>query len=467
MVRNSPLAAEIDPKTFFMMLNANYAVLYRDELFDLKPLWEALSAQHSTPTLTGLFLRFAETLQKKGLQVAVPPQVADLTPEQQQMHLSAFEAPIPTSDAAMTGDPLQTDDAGLEAEVVPVTDELDVGPTEDAAPPMLELTTGDLRPYVEPEIRREIVQAVISSVRAAPVGERVDGSQLAYLVDNNFDALCDGKAFDLEPIFDGIRQLGNVFDRDLFLASALLQEQLRPLNLTVSHNHLDVSEAEGRQLLEQHDKARRELKLAVTHTADTVAPSSTGTTTDTLLPRAEARKTQLRRMGLGKTDKRVAQRIRIGVMAAVLAVVIVPSYLFRSTRPLSVSPYRSSIPLRAAELKRGVFIGRMDTSSWWPLPVTVRKERLALFEQAIREQGFAPECQVLDEKNRLVITSIGNGRLRGASLLMVGRADGTLIEKPDYSDAPDQPPPLKADEPSDEAAPDEEPEGDDAKPAEE
>ena len=408
VVRNGPLASTLDPKAFFMMLNANYAVLYRDEHFDLNPLWEALSAQHSTTQLTGLFIRFAETLQKRGLHVVLPPQVSDLTLEQQRMHLDAFE----TSS--------QTIDTDVEAETMPLTDELfEAEPSAEGPAPLLQLSTGDLKPVVEPDadLKREIVQAVITSVKAAPIGERVDSSQLAYLIDSNFDSLYRNSTFDLDPILQGLRDLGNVFDRDLFLAPALLKEALRPHNIAVRHQRLDVSEAEARQLIEQHYKAiaqaKREQQYALTHTADTQAPPAEPTSSVNL-PRAEARKTQLRTMGLGRSSGRVAQRVRIGLMLVVLVGIAAPAYLLRPSRQLSTSPYATSVPLKSAQLNSGVFVGILDEAKWWALPLDQRKARMRVFEAEIARQGFAPDCQVFDEKRRLLVTSVGSGKLRGA-----------------------------------------------------
>ncbi len=445
VVRKSKLSAAIDPKAFFMMLNANYAVLYRDNLFDLTPVWQALAAQHSTADLAGLFIRFSEALHERGLRVVMPPQVANLTPEEQKLHLEAFENQPADSN---------------EAEVVALTDELDAL-TGDAGPaPMLELNTGDLRPYIGPETRRDIIQAVVQSVKAAPIGERVDGSQLAYLVDNNFDALCDGASFDLEPVFQGLRDLGNVADRDLYLASTVLREALHPHQIEVRHQTLDVSEAEARQLIQQYARAKQQAKrdavLAVTHTIDTPSPPPTETVDQQ--PRAEARRTELRRLGLGQGDRRTLQRIRAAVLITVFLIVATPAYLFRSTRPLSVNPYEGTIPLKSARLRNGLFVGELDDEKWWPLPLEQREDRLRKFQVVVRAQGFAPDLQVRDAKDRLVITTVGPGHLRGSPFFMRGRADGSLIVPPDYSDAQDTSPKITPQkEPDSEDQPEPEP----------
>ena len=419
VVRGAELSQPIDPKAFFMMLNANYAVLYRDEGFDLTPLWEALAGQHDAAVLTGLFIKFAETLQSYGLTVTLPPQVAGLTPEQQQMHLAALDA---------------NPAAQQEAEVVPLTDELEGLTDEINAIAPLPLSTDDLRPMVGAEQKREIVQAIVASIKATPLSSLVDGSQLAFLVDNNFDNLCDGSTFNIEPVFQGLRDLGNVADRDLYLASVLFSEALRPHQMTLNHQRLDVSEAEGRQLIEAHHRAvkqaKRDAMLAVTHTIDT-PPQKPPPPAE--MPRAEARRSQLRRMGLGQTDRTFVQRVRLAVLAVGLVGVAIPAYVYRSSRPLSIQPYAQSIPLKSAELLSGAFLGRLNESAWWPLPIEERAERLKAFETLIRSQGLAPDLQVRDEKNRLVIAGVGNGRIRGAPMLMRGRPDGSLIEPPDYS----------------------------------
>ena len=435
-----------------MMLNANYAVLYRDEFFDLTPLWEALAAQHSTDVLTGLFIRFAETLHERGLKVVMPPQVAGLTPEQQRMHLDAFDG--------------QASNGEAEAEVVALTDELESLDVGAPAPPVLELNTGDLRPYVAPETRREIVQAVIQSVKASPVGDRIDVGQLAFLVDSNFDSLCDGSNFDMQPVLQGLRDLGNVPDRDLFLAPTLLREALQAHSMTVSHQPLDVSDAEARQLRLQHEKdiqkAKRDAMLAVTHTVDAPLSPPTGDTEAPATARAEARKTQLRRLGLGRVDPKTIIRVRMAVLLALLSAIAIPSYLFRSSRPLSVAAYRSSMPLASAHLQDGNFVGKLNDDEWWPLTFEERTERLLKFQDIIRKQGFSPNLQVRDAKNRLVVINVGAGRLRGSPFFMKGKRNGTLVERPDYSSTSAPPPPTEeaskteeepSDSPGDAAAP--------------
>jgi hypothetical protein len=44
VVKSSSLS--LDPKSFFMMLNTNFAVLVRDRRMDLGPLWDAMAAEH-------------------------------------------------------------------------------------------------------------------------------------------------------------------------------------------------------------------------------------------------------------------------------------------------------------------------------------------------------------------------------------------------------------------------------------
>lgn len=416
------MAAELDPKAFFMMLNANYAVLYRDGVFDLTPLWEALAQQHEEESLVRLFLRFASTLQAHGLSVALPPVIAGLSPEQQQAYLEAVGG-----------------SASSEAQTVSLTDELEGLSSDAPNPPLVELEAADLRPHLDGEARREIVSAVIQAVKAAPVGERVDTSQLAYLVDSNFDTLCDGQTFDLDPILGGLRDLGNVYDRDLYLAPALLKEALRPYGINVSHQKLDVSDAEGRQLLEIHHRARakakRDVMIAVNRNAD--QPAGPPSASVEPLPRAQAREEKLREMGLGAANPVLVRRIRLAVLATLLVLIGLPSYLLRPDRELPLSPYEGTVPLKSAELMNHTFFGVLDGAKWWPLPFDQREKRLRAFEAIIKQEGLSAGLHIVDAKKQLVITGVGAGRLRGAPFLMRGRADGTLVDKPDYKDAGD------------------------------
>lgn len=87
VLRASPLASAIDPKAFFMMLNANYALLCANGVLDLNLLWDALQTQHTADQLFGLFLRFEEAGHQLGLEVTLPPAVTQLSPLERSAYL--------------------------------------------------------------------------------------------------------------------------------------------------------------------------------------------------------------------------------------------------------------------------------------------------------------------------------------------------------------------------------------------
>ncbi|MEM7678971.1 MAG: hypothetical protein AAF449_23585, partial [Myxococcota bacterium] len=302
VVSKSHLAEEIDPKAFFMMLNTNYAVLYRDEVFDLTAVWEALVSQHSPKVLYGLFLRFSDTLEKAGIHSRLPSAVEALGLEERRHHQLLFEGNGPPAPAT---------------EIVEMTDSID-GPDGSGKPaPLLKLGTADIRPFISTEMRRDIVQAVLTAIKAAPVGDRVESAQLAYLIDNNFDALCDGQTFDLDPVLQGLKELGNVTDADLFLATVLLKDDLAAHNLALTHQPLDVDEDEAKQIVEAYEQEqqrfKRESQRAVTHTAEapTSGPQQAPPSNRSAPPQEsqkQTRKGQLKKLGLGKTDAGSARR---------------------------------------------------------------------------------------------------------------------------------------------------------------
>ncbi|MEO1337409.1 MAG: hypothetical protein AAFV29_17325, partial [Myxococcota bacterium] len=342
----SRLSEEIDPKTFFMMLNTNYAVLYRDEVFDLSAVWEALSGQHSAEVLYGLFLRFSDTLEQAGIQSRLPSEVDALTAEERQHHQLLFNG---------VSAPEQ------EAEIVEMTDSIE-GPDGTGKPaPLLELRTADIRPFISTEMRRDVVQAVLTAIKASPAGDRVESAQLAYLINDNFDSLCDGATFNLDPVLQGLKELGNITDADLYLASALLKESLPAHNLALTHQLLDVSEAEGQQIIAAYEEEQKRLKRdsfrSVKHALDAPeqppARQPTSNRETSQENRVETRESRLRQLGLGQGDAKARRRLRFGLVAVIVLAIGIPAYLFRPDRPLAIGMYGKSVPLLSAKLYKG------------------------------------------------------------------------------------------------------------------
>ena len=91
LVKVSELRDRIDPKAFFMTLNANYPVLCSGNTMDLGLLWGSLSQAHEPNSLAGLFLKFSEAGEKLGFEVREPPELASLPRPDREALLGAFD----------------------------------------------------------------------------------------------------------------------------------------------------------------------------------------------------------------------------------------------------------------------------------------------------------------------------------------------------------------------------------------
>src|SRR6056297_1971634 len=67
ILKESPVASSVDPKSFFMMLNTNYSALAANGTLDLGPLFEALRASAPEESLLPLFAKFEERTAALGL----------------------------------------------------------------------------------------------------------------------------------------------------------------------------------------------------------------------------------------------------------------------------------------------------------------------------------------------------------------------------------------------------------------
>ena len=435
VLRQSPLAQEIDPKSFFMMLNSNFHVLFRHGILDLDPVWQALATGRPAPPLYGLFLQFEEAGRALGVQVRQPSSVLALGAEQRAEFLGLSRRHL---DAAV--------------EVVVDEDEDEVYRTDPNAVAIpLSLGTGDLKPFIPEDLRRQVVQAVVQSLKVAPVGQMLDAAQLAFLVDSNFDDLCDGLTFDFTPIHGGLRQLDGVKDSDLFVGVARLEQALRELGLALQPIHLDVEPELAQRLLAELEQRERVASAAA---AAEQASRSRGEPRPTPAPvtplpvvevpkGADARERRLRKWGLLGMSARRAKVVRSGILGVTLVTVLGVGWAFRPDRGLDVSRYASALPLKQAELRDGVYFAVVDDAKWWPLDREVRTARLAAFEALLRSEGRIANAQVRDTKGRLVITSVGGRKLVAARYFQFGHEDGTIPEE-DRSIPDNAPPEAKA-----------------------
>ncbi|MCA9549147.1 MAG: hypothetical protein KC933_03870 [Myxococcales bacterium] len=440
VLRQSPLAEALDPKSFFMMLNSNFDMLYISGALDLEPVWQAIAGGRPPHLMYGLFLRFEEIAAVRGFRVRAPDSVRTLTQDQRAEYLGLAqtlgEAPL----EVVGSDDLEDDD-------VYTTD-----PNAVAIP--LALGTGDLKPFIPEELRRQVVGAVVQSLKVAPVGQMLDSAQLAFLVDSNFDDLCDGHTFDFAPIHSGLLQLDGVKDSDILVGLVRLEQALGELNLSLQPINLDVEPELAQRLLTEHEEKERAAAAAAALEAAARArnPDLVRRTGDlhrnTAVPlapttpepaRGDARERRLRKWGLTRISSTRTKAIRYSVLTAVLLAVLAFGWSMRPDRPLDETVYAGTLPIKKAELLDGAFQAVVDDSKWWPLSKEEREQRLAAFEKVLREQGHMLNAQIRDGEGRLVITAVGARKLKVARYFQLGDKDGNIPE--DDPKPPAEPPP--------------------------
>lgn len=387
VVRAGDLSARIDHHGFFMMLNANYEVLYRDGVLHLDPLYRALEPSFELKELIELFVRFERVLLQLGVEVSLPPQVAAIPEEVRRGPAHGpdeFDEELKTSEFM-----LMSEGEVAERMSLPLR-----GPGEAALLP--------------PALRREVTQAAVNAVRQAPVGRHIDAAQFAFLVDSNFDQLCDGQRFDFQPILDGLREIPGLLDRDIFPAVVLLRQALRPMEIEVPDVPLDVDEADAVVLMHDIEARRTERQLReLRPSKDLPAPS------ESKPARAPARVIEPK-------PPEAARSWRPAALVTVLLCLL--GFLAWTTLGGGVDPqgHEDSIPLSAARLESGAYIGTVDPS-WWAVPAEERPDRLRRFTAEIRAEGHLPNLQLWDASGQLVVINQGK-RLVGSKRFLTEAA---------------------------------------------
>ncbi|MBK6686764.1 MAG: hypothetical protein IPG45_20025 [Deltaproteobacteria bacterium] len=400
VLKASSLREQIDPKAFFLMVNSNFALLFHTGKLDLSPIYDALLPQHGPDLLDGFFVQLAEAATNLGLEVGLPRQLAAQTIEERQAAQQRFSMTV---------------DGDLSRSEI----------SSSGLTPLPALLADDaLKPLISDELRRNVVQATVNAIKGAPVGKRVDSAQLAFLIDSNFDQLCDGETFDFQPILDGLRGLGAIDDSEIYVAVVKLRSSLQELKLQLSEVKLSVDDTLGARLVA--DAKRAEARTSAE--AYTVATTKTSSID---LPKPEEKRAankeeRLRDLGLGKGNSRTFRLIRMGLMAAVLVVTAVVAFLTRDNRPLDAADLGGAIPLRSAELRDGALLLVVDDSQWYSLPSKERHAKLEALEAILNSKGLTNDMQGRDSKGRLIITAKGPGALSGAVFFMFGNADGTV-----------------------------------------
>lgn len=392
VLKRSPVANDVDPKSFFMMLNSNFAVLARENGIDLGPVFEALRANAEEEDLATLFLQFEEKGQQLGIHMILPPPVAALSPERRAFLLQA---------------------ASERASSSPST-----GPEAPAETPKTEESSAEGLS----EKQRIVVNAVVRGFKDVDgVSSIVPPGQLNYFLGGHLEEMlsAETKTLELALLVDALRQAG-ASDADIYVGWAFTQENLTPLGIQAPEPALELDEASKAKLVEQAKELRRAQARtqSITKPRDGSQANQGRAAPAAGPPVAEDDKKTLGELGLGRAEDNPRRRrvIRAGLLIGVAAISGTLGYVFRPDRPLSTSAYQGTVPLSEARLEGGAFQGVIDDTAWAELTPKDRKERFDAFAQLLQRQGRVPGAQVRDGSGRLLIAASG-AKLRASPQL--------------------------------------------------
>lgn len=409
VVKGSGLAEIIDPKSFFMMLSSNFPAIYRGGKLHLAPIWDALAPKASTDDLIGLFFRFELAAEELRIPAVLPPALRDLPPEVRQQHLARFTS----GDNAHLQDP-----SGLTP--------LMAIESVNENPELIQLGAADLRPLITDDLRRRVSQAIVSAIRASAMGTRIQPAQVAYMIDTNFESLCDGVHFDLRPVDQALRDLGGVSDGDIYGVVVRLQDALEGTGIQLALAPLSL-DAETMAAIEMRARAKPSRVSdprvpAVPGVPPTPVKRDTPKGEIAAVPGETRSAASLRRFGFSSSSPK-RTLIERGVLGAILLSLIVVLYANRPNRPLDLDTYNAILPFQKVELLSGNFQGRLDDARWYQLEAKQRDKAIADLEVLLKEKKLIQDMQVLDARNSVVIANKGPS-LVAAAIIMRMRLPG-------------------------------------------
>lgn len=469
VLEQSALGRRVDPRSFFMLLNANFDALVRGGGLDLGPLWGSLATDHGKdPALPGLFLGFEFEAQRHGLEAQLPPNVESLDRRARRDALTAaFEddrwaaiadvpasgaGAIPVADLAVEAGqdqeaetaslpelgpddlrPVEDETPGLEAaapvEVLPELGSQDLQPIgaegpgpavvparPEAEPPGASGRPGRRSAEVGPQRRRDLVNALVKAVRESPDGHLIDGAQLGYQVDAHFEKLCDGERMDVTPMVDSLRGVEDFSERSIYAALVGAHRALDEQGMELVAPPLQLSEAEMAEVVaEVRARARDRARIDARAPSSEPAAPPGQAASRAASPGRSSKEERLRRYHLLGMDPKRARWIRRTLLVVTLLSLGAFAWFGRPDRPLDPSPY--PVPLASAKLEGGRFAGRLNDKAWYRQPPERRRPMLESMEEALRNDGFIAGAVITDRHGRVVAQAIGT-QLRGSRWML-------------------------------------------------
>jgi hypothetical protein len=430
-IRESPLGQSIDPKGFFTMVSNNYELLQDGQGIQLAPVWDALVQAHAPDTLSGLFLKMQASVEALGVAAKLPPAVERLSDRERNEALASHQAP-----------PVDRTVGSQLMEVLGEhTGDVRFDPNEAQ-----NLRTDDLYPVVSEEQRKALIRIVLDAVRIAPVGQRVNGTQLGFHLDANFFASFDGRVFHFDPLL-AVLGAESASPEEVYATCVAIRHQLTQRSVPCEVPDLGLSAAKRTKIEEE---ILNSILTRSTGSLRDPANASQQHTTGNLGEKASSRK---RHGELPDERTRKQRRAVVQSAAGLLVVGAIGAfgYLTRPNRHIDLQAFANTVPLLSAQMKQGTFSASLDEKAWYAMPPEAREKAVAAFGAMVVKKGLVRDMQVFDAKGRVVMMNPDGKRVVAAPIIMKGAGpqESPTPEKPRQPPRPPEkspagPPPSKS-----------------------
>lgn len=459
LVRASPLADRIDPKAFFMTLNANYPVLCAGNTMDLALLWGPLSQSHGPDALAGLFLKFTEAGERLGFEVRLPPELATLSPSDRQALASAFDqklararSPVPTQSSAQSPQPAPRSQPQPPAKLVELSKKPSMPPGEPYAPDMsvlsadladsglviahaepmstdagedlglepIPLPLGALTPLpdiateyeptpmsaqvlaeIKDEDQRRIISTLIGAVKSTEAGAAISAPQLSYFIGSRFRTLFDGQHFFFAPVYEALSELEGVTEEHIYQAAARFRKWLARIGVQLVEPAWTLP-PEKREMLEKQASTLPVETYGQTSPRPSEQPEAPKPRESFTSPTDTKQEARLRKWGLLGFGKR-SSVLRVTLAAMVAVGVIVALELMDPVRGADFEEEGAVFPLSSAVMVEGKWMGILDEQAWLRMRASDRSTAVKRLGEVLKTKQRLVGARVLHPKTSAIL----------------------------------------------------------------
>jgi hypothetical protein len=430
LVRASPLADRIDPKAFFMTLNANYPVLCAGNTMDLALLWGPLIQSHGPDALAGLFIKFTEAGERLGFEVRLPPELATLSASDRRALAASFDqklarpgSPLPSlppcepyaPDLAMLSADLA--DSGL---VIAHPEPMSSDPSGDLGLEPIPLPLGALTPLpdiateyeptpmsaqvlaeIKDEDQRRIISTLIGAVKSTEAGGAISAPQLSYFIGSRFRTLFDGQHFFFAPVYEALSELEGVTEEHIYQAAARFRKWLARIGVQLVEPAWTLS-AEKRDMLEKQASTLPVETYGPTSTRPSEHPEAPKPRESFTSPTDTKQEARLRKWGLLGFGRR-SMVLRVVTAAFIAVSVITALELMDPIKSADFEDEGAVFPLSSAVTVEGKWMGVLDEQAWLRMRAGDRTAAVKKLGEVLKSKQRLAGARILHPKTSAIL----------------------------------------------------------------